>query len=270
MLDKQQLIKDIHFTILPRVITILAFSSLAMFLVVFNFIESPMRILFWFLIWLITIFPFEKLANMFKTGKAIERFQFLYFLLEFFFLTVIIHYLGGIAWVGGVFYTFTIIYANILFSKKLALYLTFLGALMFNILVFLELFAVLPHYVIFVGNDFFSNPNYIWGTVINLIVVNILLISVGFFINSLGRLLRNKKIAWQNACQKIEEQKEILEIKINARTKQASEMAAQLKEKVAGSTKDLNAKVKELEKFNKLALGREERLKNLMQKFENE
>jgi len=55
----------------------------------------------------------------------------------------------------------------------------------------------------------------------------------------------------------LEEARSVLEIKVNARTKELKELSESLEEQVKKRTKELQAKVRELEKFQKLSIGRE-------------
>lgn len=75
----------------------------------------------------------------------------------------------------------------------------------------------------------------------------------------------------QSAKQGVEDTNKLLERRVEKRTQQLSELAASLEEKVGARTKELQEKVEELERFQKLAVGRELRmieLKESMQKFE--
>ncbi|MCK5332389.1 HAMP domain-containing protein, partial [Candidatus Parcubacteria bacterium] len=55
----------------------------------------------------------------------------------------------------------------------------------------------------------------------------------------------------------LEEVRDVLEIKVKARTKKLEILAADLENKVEKRTKEIKEKIKELEKFNELAVGRE-------------
>ncbi|MDP2864592.1 MAG: HAMP domain-containing protein [bacterium] len=55
----------------------------------------------------------------------------------------------------------------------------------------------------------------------------------------------------------LEEAKSVLEIKVQARTKELKELTERQEEIIKERTKDLQEKMKELEKFNRLAIGRE-------------
>jgi HAMP domain-containing protein len=64
----------------------------------------------------------------------------------------------------------------------------------------------------------------------------------------------------KEATRELEETKMALEIKVAARTRELRELAESLEEKVRERTKELERKVLELEKFQKLAIGRELRI----------
>ena len=72
---------------------------------------------------------------------------------------------------------------------------------------------------------------------------------------------------------RLEEAKTVLEIKVAARTKELRELAESLDEKVKEKTKELQEKMADLEKFHKLAVGRELKmieLKKALQKAQVE
>jgi C4-dicarboxylate-specific signal transduction histidine kinase len=55
----------------------------------------------------------------------------------------------------------------------------------------------------------------------------------------------------------VEESRAILEIRVRARTRELRELAESLDRQVKEKTKSLQEKIEELEKFNRLAVGRE-------------
>ena len=74
----------------------------------------------------------------------------------------------------------------------------------------------------------------------------------------------------------LEEARTILEIKVKARTRELEELARRLDEKGKEKTKELRERVKELEKFQRLTVGRElkmvglkEEIKKLKEESEN-
>lgn len=66
----------------------------------------------------------------------------------------------------------------------------------------------------------------------------------------------------------IEEAKTVLEIKVEARTKELEELTESLDKQVKERTKELEEKIEELEKFRKLAVGRELKMIELKKEIE--
>jgi len=67
--------------------------------------------------------------------------------------------------------------------------------------------------------------------------------------------------------EELEEAKTVLEIKVRARTKELKELAEGLEEEVKRRTKELQEKVAELERFQKLAVGRELKMVKLKEEI---
>jgi len=66
----------------------------------------------------------------------------------------------------------------------------------------------------------------------------------------------------------LEESKKVLEIRVKARTKELEELNKALEEKVQERTRELQKRIEELEKFQKLVVGREIRMKQLKREIE--
>lgn len=71
----------------------------------------------------------------------------------------------------------------------------------------------------------------------------------------------------KNSRESLEEAKTVLEIKVQARTKELRELAESLDEKVKERTKDLQEKIEELERFQRLTVGRELRMIELKEEI---
>ncbi|MDP3093827.1 MAG: HAMP domain-containing protein [bacterium] len=77
----------------------------------------------------------------------------------------------------------------------------------------------------------------------------------------------------KDSRQKLEEAKEVLEVRVAARTRELQDLANSLEEQVKARTEDLQGKMKELERFNRLAVDRELKmvdLKKEIKKLEEE
>jgi len=82
---------------------------------------------------------------------------------------------------------------------------------------------------------------------------------IGQLANAFNRMIMGLK----NSRRDLEETKSTLEIRVVAQAKALKELALNLDEEVGQRTLDLREKIKELELFRKLALGRESRLREL-------
>jgi len=101
-----------------------------------------------------------------------------------------------------------------------------------------------------------------------LVIILIIVFGYGWFANySTEKLI---KANFQERKLRIElgGEKKSLEIKVAVRTKELKELAVALDQRVKERTKDLQEKMKELEKFNRLAVGRELKMIELKKEIE--
>jgi len=68
--------------------------------------------------------------------------------------------------------------------------------------------------------------------------------------------------------QELEKAKDVLEIKVRARTKELEELTQSLEQQVKQRTEELQEKLAELESFNKMAVGRELKMVSLKEEAE--
>jgi len=87
---------------------------------------------------------------------------------------------------------------------------------------------------------------------------------IALFTNSFRKYYSNLLDAYDE----IEAEKSVLEVRVRARTKELEQLAANLDQQVKERTKELQERVKELERFQKLALGRELKMIELKKEIE--
>lgn len=88
------------------------------------------------------------------------------------------------------------------------------------------------------------------------------------FIKKIVLGLTNKTKELEEVKETLGETKTILEIKVQARTKELEEVSEGLEEQVKERTKELREKIAELERFQKLAVGREMKMIELKKEIQ--
>lgn len=84
---------------------------------------------------------------------------------------------------------------------------------------------------------------------------------LGKAFNQMAQNLKKSRLA-------LEESREVLEVKVKARTSELKELAEGLEQKVKGRTKELQERIDELERFHRLTVGRELKMAELKKEIE--
>lgn len=215
-----------------------------------------------FLLFLITIL-FNYLHRKIKDLKKTENLYFINAVFEIILITAIIHYTGGIEWIGIVFFVPIIVQANIVLSIKKGMAASLLSLFSFAGLVFLEYAGVLPHYK-FLSSEPANYRNFSYISLTIIAGVGFALFYTAFIASVFSRQLKTavhnigqEKERAASARQELEEAKTALEVKVRARTEELEKQAGDLESQVQARTQDLQQKIDELEKFNRLTIGRE-------------
>ncbi|HAF71077.1 MAG: Putative two-component sensor [Acetothermia bacterium 64_32] len=141
--------RTVEHTILVRRITLGAFSIVALIVVLFSEI-SPLNPLFSVpFAWLLLTVPFQYLIRRQRSLRALDNVHAAFFCVEILLVAFLIHRMGGVEWIGVVFYLFTVVYANFFLPKAAGYVVTGLAVGSYALVAFLEYFGVIPHYSLF-------------------------------------------------------------------------------------------------------------------------
>jgi methyl-accepting chemotaxis protein len=92
-------------------------------------------------------------------------------------------------------------------------------------------------------------------------------IKTGDEIEEVGQAVNQMTKDLKESHKALEESKQVLEVKVEARTKALKELAESLEEKVRERTKELQARLAELERYHRLTVGRELKMRELKEEI---
>ncbi|SQD93172.1 putative two-component sensor [Candidatus Bipolaricaulis anaerobius] len=102
--------------------------------------------------WLLLTLPFQWLLRRQRTLRSLQNVHAAFLALESVLVTYLIHRLGGVEWMGVLFYLFTVIYANFFLPPLAGYVVTGLALLGFALVAVLEMVGLIPHYLPFRGD----------------------------------------------------------------------------------------------------------------------
>jgi len=196
-----------------------------------------------------------------------------YLLYDVTIMTMIIYIIGGITWIGFVFYGLYIYVGFLLFPRLYSIFFVFYCSFLYTLLVIVQYLGILPYQAIFsVEERVAQNLSYVFPT---WVASMIFLWVLAYYSDSLYRFLQGKIEELQKTKRTLEEERESLEIRVRARTGELLEERESLEKKVQERTKELekerkelSRRVVELEKFHKAAVGRELKMKEMKKEIE--
>lgn len=207
-----------------------------------------------------------------KTSQIINGY-FSYLLLDLVILTMIIYIIGGVVWIGFIFYGLYIYTNFLLFPRRYLLFFIFYSSFLYVVMVIIQYLGVFPSQSIFSLEERVpQNIPYILATSVAAITF---LWVLGYYGDTFYKTLQGKIEELQKTRGVLEEERASLEIRVRARTNEFLEERANLEKKVKERTKELEKERKELtkrigelERFHKVAVGRELRMRELKKEME--
>ena len=205
-------------------------------------------------------------------GETILTVYFLYVVLDLFLLTVIFYFIGGVTWLGFIFYSFYFILNFMTFPRKQVLFLTIWILFLYLGLVLLQYFQIFPFFSLFLpeSQTSFHLP-YIIATVAAYITTFIL---VAYYTQGFYQLYFSRILGLRKAKKILEKESTSLEGRVESRKKELEKERETLQERIEERKKKLEKeefilreRAEELERFKKIALDREERMKELQKEL---
>lgn len=207
----------------------------------------------------VIIFAWENLVRYTPLKKNINRIVFSYFVLqtiEIILLLRNLHLTGSMIYIGSLVFTAYLFIPYFIFEKNLYRWLLIIfGASSYAIVISMEHLGILATRDLFNIGISVERNSTVYFVVITTGVSLMLLIV--FLVDVFSRKIQETVGLLSKKEKELEEAKTVLEIRVAARTKELQDMAGSLEEKVAERTKAFQEKVEELEKFQRLTVGRE-------------
>lgn len=274
-IEKKEALKRYNQLINIKLVAVSAFLLLAFILKIFFRIHFPDSVFFLICFIAISTIIYDLLFRQIKQPKTpqIINGYFVYLLLDSITLTIIIYIIGGVTWTGFVYYGLYIYFGFLLFPRIYSISYTFYCIFLYTLLVVIQYLGIFPHRYIFSSEEMVpQNLNYVFAS---WAVAVIFLCILGFYGNVFYEILQKKIERLQKTQKILTEERASLEVRVNAKTKELLEEREGLGEKIKERTKELeeggkelSKRIVELERFHKVAVGRELKMRALKKEIE--
>jgi hypothetical protein len=157
-------------------------------------------------VWFLANLGFAALLRRQKSLQAIDHLNLAYLTWEVFLLTAIVHYVGGVSWVGVVFYMLTVGYSGIGLPRGHGYLVAGAACILFAALALLELYGVVPHRdFIVTGLTLYQDPGWVAVTVLSSCAAILYTAYTG---STIGGILRQRqedlRAAYQEKARELE------------------------------------------------------------------
>jgi len=222
---KTRLIIDFTFTCITLLLFLPATLILRIFLKIYFYREVYLLAIGWLIYSYIAQFILKKKILSFKIVKRID---FIHYIIDLLFMTGIFYYIGGILWIGAIFFIFIILYASLLSPPGEGLIITLITFACYSSIVFLEYLELIPY------KEFFRLTPYLYKdsqyVVTTTSVVGLVFFSIFFTGKSFAQKLMQRSAELAQAKKMLEEWSDKLEEEVRLRTLELIKVNEDLKQ----------------------------------------
>ena len=224
---KARLITDFTFTCITLLLFLPATLILRIFLKIYFYREVYLLAIGWLIYSYIAQFILKKKILSFK---IIKRIDFIHYIIDLSFMTGIFYYIGGILWIGAVFFIFIILYVSILSPPREALIITLIAFTCYSSIVLLEYLELIPY------KEFFRLTPYLYKDS-QYVITTTLMVGLVFFTifitgKDFAQRLKQRSTELAKAKKELEKWGDKLEEKIKLRTLELKKVNEDLKQDI--------------------------------------
>jgi diguanylate cyclase (GGDEF)-like protein/PAS domain S-box-containing protein len=200
---------------------------LRIFLKIYFYREVYLLVIGWLIYSYIAQFTLKKKILSFK---IIKRIDFIHYIIDLLFMTGIFYYIGGILWIGAVFFIFTILYACLLSPPREGLIITLIAFTCYSSIVLLEYLELIPYKELFRLTPYlYKDSQYVITTTL---IVGLVFFTIFITGKDFAQRLKQRSAELAKAKKELEEWGDRLEEKIKLRTLELKKANEDLKQDI--------------------------------------